>query len=67
MQILVQFATVSALYGNGYLLLSCGLRLLHVRESAPSLLLTWEDPAGNLPASGNVSDTSGRAVLDQPF
>ena len=59
MQVLVQFASVCALYGNGDLLPSCGLRLLHVSKPAPSFLLGQEDPAGDLPASGNVSDTCG--------
>ena len=67
MQILVQFASVRALYGNGDLLPSCGLRLLHVSKPAPSLLFAEEDPSGDLPASGDVSDASGGAVLHKSF
>ena len=67
MQILVQFASVCALYGNGDLLLSGCLGLLHVSKPAPSFLLGQEDPAGDLPAPGDVSDTCGRSVLNQPF
>ena len=67
MQILVQFASICALYGNGNLLLAGCLRLLHVSKSAPSFLLGQEDPAGNLPASGDVSDTGGGSVLHQSF
>ena len=39
MQILVQFSPICAPDGNGDLLLACGLGLLHVSKSAPSLLL----------------------------
>ena len=56
MQILVQFASVRALYGNGDLLLAGCLGLLHVSKSAPSLLFAEEDPAGDLTAPGNVSN-----------
>ena len=67
MQILVQFASVCALDGNGDLLLAGCLGLLHVSKPAPSFLLGQEDPAGNLPASGDVSDASGGSVLHQSF
>ena len=67
MQILVQFPSVCALYGNGDLLLAGCLGLLHVRKAAPALLLAQEDPAGDLAASGDVSDTCGRSVLNQSF
>ena len=67
MQILVQFASVCTLYGNGDLLLAGGLGLLHVRKAAPSLLFAEEDPAGDLAAPGNVSNTGRGSVLDQSF
>ena len=67
MQILVQFSSVCALYGDGDLLLPGCLGLLHVSKAAPALLFAKEDPAGDLSASGNVSDTGGRSVLNQPF
>ena len=67
MQILVQFAPVCALYGNGDLLLAGGLGLLHVRKAAPALLFAEEDPAGDLSASGDVSDAGRGSVLNQSF
>ena len=67
MQTLVQFASVCSLYGNGNLLLAGGFLLLDIGEAAPALLFAKEDPAGDLPAPGDVSDTGGGSVLDQSF
>ena len=67
MQILVQFPSVCALYGNGDLLLAGGLLLLDIGEAAPALLFAKEDPAGDLTAPGNVSDTCGGSILHQSF
>ena len=63
----MQFASVCALYGNGNLLLAGGLLLLYVGEAAPSLLFAQEYPAGDLSAPGDVGNTGGGAVLNQPF
>ena len=67
MQILVQFASVCALDGNGDLLLAGCLGLLHVRKSAPALLFAEEDPSGDLAAPGNVGNAGRGSVLNQPF
>ena len=67
MQILVQFASVCALYGNSDLLLAGCLLLLDIGEAAPALLFAEEDPAGDLSAPGDVSNAGRGSVLDQSF
>ena len=63
----MQFPTVCALEGDGDLLLAGGLLSLNVGEPAPALLFAKEDPAGDLTAPGNVSDTGSRTELYQSF
>ena len=63
----MQFPTVCALEGNGDLLPAGGLLSLNVGEAAPALLFAEEDPAGDLTAPGNVSNTGRRTVLHQSF
>ena len=63
----MQFPAICSLEGNGDLLLAGGLGLLDIGEAAPALLLAKEDPAGDLTAPGNVSNTGSRTVLYQSF
>ena len=63
----MQFPTVCALERYGDLLLAAGLLLLYIGEPAPTLLLAQKDPAGDLTAPGNVSNTGSRTVLHQSF
>ena len=63
----MQFPTVCALEGNGDLLPSGGLGLLDIGEAAPALLFAKEDPAGDLTAPGNMSNTGRRTKLYQSF